>query len=218
MPACLYLVRLLVVLKVHQHTWFGGRDQWYRDTSLTNINPFLPNLATAALACWPEVAVRQLQKADSSKPKGCNLPCRAHSIFKFRKQTKSWMVISVMQTVRLLGEYFSIDHMTSFKCLFWSCINTKHYVLSHFLSCTQFICWKIITIIIGFFVRTLFLSAVVAVIVKAKHSQIFWKHTKGTTVMVYSYTAKGTTVVVYSYIIKVTIVMVYLYTNNILYI
>ena len=34
------------------------------------LNPFLPSLATAVLACWPEAVVRQLQKTDCFNPKG----------------------------------------------------------------------------------------------------------------------------------------------------
>ena len=50
------------------------------------LNPFLPNLATAVLVCWPEAASMQHQKPDSLNPKGVNLSCRAHNVFKFWKQ------------------------------------------------------------------------------------------------------------------------------------
>ena len=73
---------------------------------LMDINPFLPNLATAVLACWPETAVRQPQKTDCLNPKGCYMPCRTLSVSKFRKLMKNWMVISIRLILSLLGAYF----------------------------------------------------------------------------------------------------------------
>ena len=61
-----------------------------------------------------------------------------------------------MLILSLFGGHFSIEHMTVFKRLFWSHMDMKPCVLSHFLTCTHFICWKIMTRIIGFFVRTAF--------------------------------------------------------------
>ena len=80
-----------------------------------------------------------------------------------------------MLILSFLDRYFSINHKTMFEYLFWNYRNLRHHVLSHFLICTQVICWKIIARIIRFFVRTLFLSAVFAVIVKAKYIQTFQK-------------------------------------------
>ena len=105
-----------------------------------NINPFLPSLVTAVLACWPEGAARQLQKADCLNQKGYNLSWREHNVFKLREQVKNWIVISIMLILSLLGGYFPVDHVTLFKRLFWSHRDTKHYVLSHFLTYTPFIC------------------------------------------------------------------------------
>ena len=83
----------------------------------------------------------------------------------------------MMLILSLLGRYFVMDHRTLFKCLFRSHMDKKYYVLSHFLTCTWFTCWKKIIIkIIRFFVRTWFLRAVASVIIKTKHTQTFWKH------------------------------------------
>ena len=65
--------------------------------------------------------------------------------------------------------------MIFFEHLFWSHKDTRHHVLSHYLTCSWFICWKINTRIIRFFVWTCFLSAVAAVIVKSKYIQTFQK-------------------------------------------
>ena len=70
------------------------------------FNPFLSSPATAVLACWPEVPMRQLQKTDRFNPKGHNLSCRAQSVFKVRKHIKNWTVTSIMLTLDLLGQYF----------------------------------------------------------------------------------------------------------------
>ena len=72
------------------------------------VNPFLPSLATAMLACWPEAAARQLQKTDCLNLNGYYLPCGAHNVFKFRKQMKKLMVISTMRNLSLLSGYFSV--------------------------------------------------------------------------------------------------------------
>ena len=96
------------------------------------VNPFLPGLATAVLVCWLEAAARQLQKTD------CLNPCRARNVFKFRKQVKNWKVISTMLILSLLlGGYFLVDHVILFEHLFWNHMDTRHHVLSHFLTCTQ---------------------------------------------------------------------------------
>ena len=96
------------------------------------VNPFLPGLATALFVCWLEAAMRQLQKTD------CLNPCRARNVFKFRKQVKNWKVISTMLILSLLlGGYISIDHVILFEHLFWSHMDTRHHVLSHFLTCTR---------------------------------------------------------------------------------
>ena len=42
---------------------------------LVSLNPFLPSLATAVLAGWPEAAARQLQKTDSLNPKAIYITC-----------------------------------------------------------------------------------------------------------------------------------------------
>ena len=75
---------------------------------VNQFNPFLPNLDTAVLACWPEAAMRQLQKTDSLNPKGYYLPCKAHNVFKFRKEMQNWMVMSSMLIQSLLAGYFLI--------------------------------------------------------------------------------------------------------------
>ena len=49
------------------------------------INPFLPGLATALLARWPEAVVRRLEKTDSLNPKGRNLSRTAHDVLKCKK-------------------------------------------------------------------------------------------------------------------------------------
>ena len=100
-----------------------------------------------------------------------------HTMFSnFGNKFKNWIVISITLILSILGGYFSIDHVTLFKSLFWSNTDTKHYILSHFLIRTWFFCWKIIVRIIRFFIRTQFLSTVAAIIVKAKHSQALQKH------------------------------------------
>ena len=145
------------------------------------LNIFLPCLATAMLACWSEAAARQLQKTYSLNTKGYNLSCtffffgRAH-VFKFRKQMKNWIVISITMILSLLGGYFLTDLVTLLKRLFWNHMDTKRYVLSYFLSCTQFICWKIIRPALGLCARSWLPSAVAAVIICAKCSQTFRKH------------------------------------------
>ena len=58
--------------------------------------------------------------------------------------------------------YFGTDHVILFKHLFWSNVDTRHHVLRHFLTCTQFFCQKIITRVIRIFVRTWFLSTVLS--------------------------------------------------------
>ena len=83
--------------------------------------------------------------------------------------------ISVMLILSLLGGYFLIHDVTLFHHLFCHHMVVKHQVLGHFLTCTPLICWKFITRIIKFFLRTWFLSTVAVVIIKAKHIQTFWK-------------------------------------------
>ena len=84
------------------------------------FNPFLPCVATAVLVCLPEAAVRQLQKTDSFIPKGYNSSCGAHIVCKFRKQIEKLDSDFDYANFEFAGGYFSIDHVTLFKCLFWS--------------------------------------------------------------------------------------------------
>ena len=53
----------------------AGQPPWTPAGVLT-INPFLPSLATAVLACWIETAAGQLQKTDCLNPRGYNLSCK----------------------------------------------------------------------------------------------------------------------------------------------
>ena len=56
-----------------------------------------------------------------------------HTVFPYLwKQMKNWVVISIMLIFNFLGGYFLIDHVTLFKRLFWSHVDMKHYILSHF--------------------------------------------------------------------------------------
>ena len=144
------------------------------------VNPFLPSLATAVLACWPEAAVKQLQNTDCLNPKGCNLPRRAHNVFRFGRRVNNWMVISVMLILSLLGGFFLIffiKHVTLFEHLYRSHVDMIHHMVSQFHTSTRFILLqKIIARIIRFFVRTWFLTAVAAVVVIVSYSPNFRKH------------------------------------------
>ena len=71
-----------------------------------NLNPFLPSLATAVLARWSESAARQVQKTDCLNLVGYKLPCRERNVFKFRKQMKIWVLISVIANFEFVGWIF----------------------------------------------------------------------------------------------------------------
>ena len=141
--------------------------------SCIQLNPFLPSLATAVLACWLKAATRQLQKIDSLNLKGYNLSCRAYNVFKFGKQMKNWMAIFQVCRFWVLGGWLSINHVTLFEHFFLGRMDTRHHVVSHFLTCTQFVCWNMIARTIRVFVRAWFLRAVAAVIIIAKYIQTF---------------------------------------------
>ena len=70
----------------------GGRDLTdgtdFVEGGHTLLHPSLPSLATAVFACWPEAALRQLQKTDCLNLKGYTLLCRANQVFKFGTQIK----------------------------------------------------------------------------------------------------------------------------------
>ena len=94
-----------------------------------------------------------------------------HRMFSNLGNMKNWMVISTVLILSFLGWYYLINQVVLFEHLFWSHVDMTHHMLSHFCSGTQFICWKIITRIIIFFVRPWFLSAAAVIIVKANNSQ-----------------------------------------------
>ena len=128
------------------------------DSCYWMVNPILPSLATALLACRSEAAVMQMLKYWLNSD-GYNLPFRACYLFKFD--------ITIKNGYLSQSCYFWVGLL----CIFW--LNTwssstpplescehKHPVLSHYLTCTQFICWKITARIIRFLFGFWFLGAV----------------------------------------------------------
>ena len=144
------------------------------EVSKVSFNPFVPSLPTAVLACWPKAAASNWRKLDCLNPEGY-ITCRVLHIMFWN--LGKWKIGERLQLCK-----FWVCWVDIFRLITWSCSNTssgaidmRHHMLSHFLICTQFICWKIITRIIRFLVKTWFLSAVAAVIVKSKYIQTFWK-------------------------------------------